>query len=68
MDSDDEQTPPQGYLESRILSAHPVEIVAMLYEVAIDSLNDAIAQLRARAIVLHARGRLRGPNRRFRNC
>lgn len=38
----------KDYLESRILSAHPVEIVAMLYEVAIDSLNDAIAQLRAR--------------------
>jgi flagellar biosynthetic protein FliS len=36
----------KDYLESRILSAHPVEIVAMLYEVAIDSLNEAIGHLK----------------------
>lgn len=36
----------QGYLQSRILSAHPVEIVHMLYQVAIDNLNAAIACLK----------------------
>ena len=36
----------RDYLESRILSAHPVEVVHMLYQVAIDSLNAAIACLR----------------------
>jgi flagellar secretion chaperone FliS len=36
----------RDYLESRILSAHPVEIVAMLYEVAINSLNEAIGHLK----------------------
>ncbi len=38
----------RDYLESRILSAHPVEIVAMLYEVAINSLNEAIGHLKTR--------------------
>jgi flagellar biosynthetic protein FliS len=36
----------QDYLQSRILSAHPVEIVHMLYQVAIDNLNAAIACLK----------------------
>jgi flagellar biosynthetic protein FliS len=36
----------KDYVESRILSAHPVEIVAMLYDVAIENLNDAIAHLK----------------------
>jgi flagellar protein FliS len=36
----------RDYAESRILSAHPVEIVHMLYQVAIDNLNAAIAHLR----------------------
>jgi flagellin-specific chaperone FliS len=35
------------YVESRILSAHPVEIVAGLYEAAVTSLNEAIGHLRA---------------------
>lgn len=35
----------RDYLESRILSAHPVEVVHMLYQVAIDSLNAAIVCL-----------------------
>jgi flagellar biosynthetic protein FliS len=35
----------RGYIESGILSAHPVEIVHMLYRVAIDNLNAAIAHL-----------------------
>jgi flagellar secretion chaperone FliS len=45
------------YLESRVLSARPIEIVHMLYEVAIDNLNAAISFLesgdafaRARAV------------------
>jgi flagellar protein FliS len=36
----------RDYVETRILSAHPVEIVAMLYEVAIESLNEAIGHLK----------------------
>jgi flagellar protein FliS len=36
----------RDYLESRVLSAHPVEIVQMLYQVAIDNLNAAIAHLK----------------------
>jgi|HubBroStandDraft_6_1064221.scaffolds.fasta_scaffold103930_2 flagellar protein FliS len=35
----------RDYFESRILSAHPVEVVHMLYQVAIDSLNAAIVSL-----------------------
>jgi flagellar protein FliS len=35
----------RDYLESRILSAHPVEVVHMLYQLAIDNLNAAIACL-----------------------
>jgi flagellar secretion chaperone FliS len=47
----------RDYLQSRILTAHPTEIVEMLYQLAIDSLNEAIGHLktgdhfaRARAI------------------
>jgi flagellar biosynthetic protein FliS len=36
----------KDYHESRILSAHPVEIVQMLYQIAIDNLNIAIACLK----------------------
>src|ERR1700733_12461913 len=36
----------RDYFESRVLSAHPVEVVHMLYQVAIDNLNAAIACLR----------------------
>jgi flagellar secretion chaperone FliS len=36
----------RDYKESRILSAHPVEVVHMLYQVAIDNLNGAILCLR----------------------
>ncbi len=38
----------RSYVEGRILSAHPTEIVHMLYQVAIDNLNAAIAHLRNR--------------------
>jgi flagellar secretion chaperone FliS len=36
----------RDYMENRILSAPPVEIVQMLYQVAIDNLNTAIAYLK----------------------
>jgi flagellar protein FliS len=36
----------RDYTESRILSAHPVEIVHLLYQVAIDNLNAAITCLK----------------------
>jgi flagellar biosynthetic protein FliS len=37
----------RDYLEERIRSAHPVEIVSMLFEVAIENLNAAIEHLKA---------------------
>lgn len=37
----------RDYLQSRILTAHPVEIVEMLYQVAVDSLQEAIAELKS---------------------
>jgi flagellar biosynthetic protein FliS len=36
----------RGYMEGRILSAHPVEIVHLLYQVAIDSIKVAVACLK----------------------
>jgi flagellin-specific chaperone FliS len=36
----------RGYIEGRILSAHPVEVVHLFYRVAIDNLNLAIACLK----------------------
>jgi flagellar protein FliS len=36
----------RDYVESRILSAHPVEIVQMLYQLALDSLRAAITHLK----------------------
>jgi flagellar secretion chaperone FliS len=36
----------RDYMENRVLSAPPVEIVQMLYQVAIDNLNTAIAYLK----------------------
>jgi flagellar biosynthetic protein FliS len=44
----------KDYLQSRVLSAHPVEVVYMLYEVAIDSVKLAIKHLKAGHIM--ARG------------
>jgi flagellar protein FliS len=38
----------RSYAEGRVLSAHPVELVHMLYQVAIDNLNAAIAHLKNR--------------------
>lgn len=37
----------RDYLESRILAAHPTEIIEMLYQVAVDSLREAIEQLKS---------------------
>ena len=37
----------RDYIESRILSAHPVEIVHMLYGVAMENLNAAISYLKS---------------------
>jgi flagellar biosynthetic protein FliS len=45
MDPDTLQRMKREYLESRVRSAHPVEIVAMLYQAAIDNLNAAIEHL-----------------------
>jgi flagellar secretion chaperone FliS len=36
----------RDYLESRIATAHPVEIIHLLYQVAIDNLNLAITHLK----------------------
>jgi flagellar biosynthetic protein FliS len=46
MDAQTAQQAHRDYMENRILSAEPVEIVAGFYQVAMDSLNAAIAQLR----------------------
>jgi flagellar protein FliS len=40
------ESPARDYLESRVLSAHPVEVVQLLYQVAIDNLNTALACLK----------------------
>jgi flagellar biosynthetic protein FliS len=37
----------RGYFEQRILSAHPVEIVALLFRVAIESLHEAVQHLKS---------------------
>jgi flagellar biosynthetic protein FliS len=37
----------RGYFEERIRSAHPVEIVALLFRVAIDSLHEAVQHLKS---------------------
>ena len=46
MDLETVQQAHRDYAESQILSAHPVEIVHMLYQVSIDNLNAAITHLR----------------------
>jgi flagellar protein FliS len=46
MDVETVQQAHRDYAESRVLSAHPVEIVHMLYQVAIDNVNAAISHLR----------------------
>ena len=47
MDPQTLQRAHRDYLESRILSAHPVEVVHMLYQVAIDNLNAALTHLKS---------------------
>lgn len=48
MDAKTLQQAQRSYAEGRVLSAHPVELVHMLYQVAIDNLNAAIAHLKNR--------------------
>jgi flagellar secretion chaperone FliS len=48
MDSKTLQQVQRSYAEGQVLSAHPVELVHMLYQVAIDNLNAAIAHLKNR--------------------
>jgi flagellar protein FliS len=50
-----EQQAHRTYVESRVFSAHPAERVYMLYEVALESVNTAIARLKDGDIF--ARGR-----------
>jgi flagellar protein FliS len=47
MDNETSQRLHREYLENRIRTAHPVELVNMLYETAIDSLKEAIGRLKA---------------------
>ena len=46
-DSQTAQRAHRDYVENRIETAHPVEIVHLLYRVAIDSLNEAVAHLKS---------------------
>lgn len=46
MDTETSRRLQREYLENRIRSAHPVELVNMLYDVAIDNLQAAIGHLR----------------------
>jgi flagellar secretion chaperone FliS len=55
MDDQFAQQARRDYIENQVLSAHPVELVQMLYQIAIDSVNTAIARLRDGDIF--ARGR-----------
>jgi flagellar biosynthetic protein FliS len=47
MDRDTQQRLQREYVESRILSAHPVELVAMLFAVATENLRNAIEYLKS---------------------
>jgi flagellar secretion chaperone FliS len=55
MDDPFAQQAHRDYLESRVFSAHPVERVQMLYQIAIENVNTAIARFRDGDIF--ARGR-----------
>src|SRR5579862_7802271 len=55
MDDQFAQQAHREYLESRVFAAHPVERVQMLYQVAIESVNTALARLKDGDIF--ARGR-----------
>ncbi len=46
MDTETSQRLRREYFENRLRSAHPLELINMLYEVAIDSLNAAIGHLK----------------------
>jgi flagellar protein FliS len=49
----------RDYLESRVLSAHPVEIVSMLFDVAIESLKEAIGHLKTQDRMARSRAATR---------
>jgi flagellar biosynthetic protein FliS len=55
MDSQFAQQAHRDYVENRVFSAHPVERVQMLYQIAIDSVSAALARFRDGDIF--ARGR-----------
>jgi len=55
MDDQFAQQAHRDYIENKVFSAHPVERVQMLYQIAIDSINKAIAHFRDGDIF--ARGR-----------
>jgi len=46
MDQETQRRLQREYFESRIRSAHPIEIVTMLYQAAIDNLNAAVGHLK----------------------
>jgi len=46
MDQETQRRLQREYFESRVRSAHPIEIVTMLYQAAIDNLNAAIGHLK----------------------
>jgi flagellar biosynthetic protein FliS len=48
MDTEISQRLQREYLEHRIRAAHPLELISMLYDVAIDNLNAAIEHLKTR--------------------
>lgn len=46
MDTETSQRLKREYFENRVRSAHPLELIVMLYDAAIDSLNAAIGHLK----------------------
>lgn len=55
MESETRERLQREYLENRIRSAHPVELVNMLYQVAIDNLKAAIRHLKSHDRLARAR-------------
>jgi len=55
MDYESARQAHRDYLESRVLGAHPIEVVEMLYQVAIDNVNLAITHLKAGDALARAR-------------
>jgi flagellar protein FliS len=55
MESETRERLKREYLENRIRSAHPIELVNMLYQVAIDNLNAAVRHLKSHDRLARAR-------------